>query len=345
MIRLIDKLLIEKKLEKEEWILLFENKTDELIAYACKQALKVKKAHYGDKIYIRGLIEFTNYCKSNCYYCGIRSGNKNAVRYRLTKEDILECCHKGYELGFRTFVLQGGEDMFFTQKTLEDIVSSIKNIYKDAAVTLSIGERSFESYKGLKDAGADRFLLRHETADEDHYKKLHPKSQTLSNRKECLRNLKELGFQTGAGFMVGAPYETYETMAENMIFLKELQPEMVGIGPFIPHKDTQFKDFKSGTLKNTLFMLALVRLMLPKVLLPATTALSTIHPDGHKLGIMAGANVIMPNLSPVSVRKNYLLYDNKACTGSEAYEFLEHLKKEVLETDSKIVISRGDPAL
>ena len=339
---LIDKLETKNNLTKDEWITLFNNTSPDLNYYAAKKALKVKQKIYGDDIYIRGLIEFTNYCSNDCYYCGIRCHNKNAIRYRLSKKDILDCCKNGYDLGFRTFVMQGGEDKYYTQEMLEEIISSIKEKYSDCALTLSIGERSFESYKGLKDAGADRFLLRHETADKEHYKKLHPYRQTFKNRINCLKDLKKLGYTVGSGFMVGAPFETADTFAENMLFLNELQPEMVGIGPFIPHKDTDFKNYKSGTLEDTLFILSLIRLMMPEVLLPATTALKTIHPDGHKLGILAGANVIMPNLSPVKVRNKYSLYDNKACTGSEAAEYLFELKKEVESIGSKIVVSRGD---
>ena len=259
---------------------------------------------YGHDIYIRGLIEFTNYCKNDCLYCGIRRSNKNAERYRLSKDDIMLCCHEGYDLGFRTFVLQGGEDPYYTDEKMVDIISSIKTEFPDCALTLSVGEKTHESYKAFFDAGADRYLLRHETANPMHYSKLHPSGLSWQNRINCLYDLKSIGYQVGCGFMVGSPYQTAEDLAQELIFLKKLKPHMVGIGPFIAHHDTPFRDEKSGTMELTLFMLGLIRLTLPYVLLPSTTALGTIHPLGREKGILAGANVIMPNLSPVSVRKN-----------------------------------------
>lgn len=292
-------------------------------------AVSVRDKYYGRKIFVRGLIEFTNYCKNNCYYCGIRADNKSAHRYRLTKEQIMECCMKGHELGFNTYVLQGGEDMYFTDKMLCDIISQIKQKYPDCAVTLSIGEKSRESYKAYKDAGADRYLLRHETADTEHYGKLHPKEMSLENRKKCLYTLRELGYQVGAGFMVGSPYQTNEALAEDLQFLKELRPHMVGIGPFIPQKDSPFADKIGGSLELTLTMLALTRLMLPKVLMPSTTALGTIDSMGREKGFSAGANVVMPNLSPSGVRKDYALYDNKICTGDEEAQCIMSLKKRI----------------
>lgn len=291
---------------------------------------------------MRGLIEFTNYCRNDCYYCGIRKSNCNAERYRLTKEQILECCDVGYELGFRTFVLQGGEDGYYTDKILADIVSSIKAKYPDCAITLSLGEKSYESYKLLYEAGADRYLLRHETANAQHYSKLHPPVMSLKNRKQCLYNLKEIGYQVGCGFMVGSPFQTTECLVDDLMFIKELQPHMVGIGPFIPHKDTPFAGKPAGTLELTLFLLGIIRLMLPYVLLPATTALGTIHPKGRELGILAGANVVMPNLSPKEVRSKYLLYDNKICTGDEAAECRMCLTHRIESIGYKLVVSRGD---
>ena len=307
----------------------------------CFPAL-IQKLYYGNKIYIRGLIEFTNICKNDCFYCGIRKSNQNACRYRLTKEDILECCQIGYSLGFRTFVLQGGEDGYFTDEKMMDMISSIKSAYPDCAITLSIGEKSYDSYKAFFEAGADRYLLRHETYAAGHYGKLHPHTLSAQNRQQCLWNLKDIGYQVGTGFMVGSPYQTTENLAEDMLFLKTLNPQMVGIGPFIPHHDTPFKSFPQGSLELTLFMLALIRLMLPKVLLPSTTALGTIAPDGREQGILAGANVVMPNLSPKSVRKNYLLYDNKICTDSEAAEGIEQLKTQLRTIGYEISVSRGD---
>ena len=297
---------------------------------------------YGNEIYVRGLIEFTNYCKNDCYYCGIRRSNRNAQRYRLTEEDILVCCREGYELGFRTFVLQGGEDGYYTDEKLVRLIRRIKESYPDCALTLSVGEKSEESYRAYKEAGADRYLLRHETACEDHYRKLHPKELSCEKRKDCLRTLKKLGYQTGAGFMVGSPFQTVDDLVEDFLFLKELDPEMVGIGPFIAHQDTPFHDRESGTLEDTLFYLALLRLMLPNVLLPATTALGTIHPKGRELGVRSGANVVMPNLSPVSVRKKYMLYDGKICTGDEAAECRYCLSRRMEAIGCQIVTDRGD---
>lgn len=338
----IQKLKETHNLSREEWISLIANRSDVLAGELFAEAREVRQQSYGNTIYIRGLIEFTNHCKNDCFYCGIRKSNKNAERYRLSKEEILSCCKTGYALGFRTFVLQGGEDGYFTDKRLCEIVSSIKGLYPDCAVTLSVGEKSRESYQSLFDAGADRYLLRHETFDFTHYGKLHPASLSAKHRQQCLWNLKEIGYQVGTGFMVGSPYQTAENLADDMLFIKQLNPQMVGIGPFIPHHDTPFGDRAAGSLELTLFMLGLLRLILPKVLLPATTALGTISPNGRELGISAGANVIMPNLSPVDVRQNYLLYDSKLCTGNEAAESLEELKKTMENIGYQIVVSRGD---
>ncbi|MEG0771490.1 MAG: [FeFe] hydrogenase H-cluster radical SAM maturase HydE [Clostridia bacterium] len=314
-------------------------KTSEYLrALACKKRQEI----YGKDIYIRGLIEFTNYCKNNCYYCGIRASNDKASRYRLTKEEILDCCKNGYSLGFRTFVLQGGEDLYYTDDIICDIVSSIKNLYPDCAITLSIGEKSKESYKAYKLAGADRFLLRHETANSEHYSKLHPSNLTLSHRKECLYSLKELGYQVGCGFMVGSPFQTIDNIIEDLLFIKEFSPEMVGIGPFLPHKDTPFKDEHAGSVALTLKLISIIRLLLPNVLLPATTALGTASENGRESGILAGCNVIMPNLSPLLVREKYLLYDGKISTGDEASESVSHLKKSMASIGYEIVTSKGD---
>jgi len=339
---LIGKLKETKTLTREEWIALIENRTPALAEYLFEQARKVREEHYGNDIYIRGLIEFTNYCKNDCYYCGIRRSNQNAPRYRLTKEEIIECCTYGYQLGFRTFVLQGGEDGYFTDERMIEIVSAIRGAFSDCAITLSIGEKSYDSYKKFHDAGADRYLLRHETYDLEHYGKLHPTVLSAKNRQKCLWEMKEIGYQVGTGFMVGSPYQNTSNLADDMLFIKELNPQMVGIGPFIPHKDTMFAKETAGTLELTLYMLGLLRLMLPKVLLPATTALGTIAENGRELGILAGANVVMPNLSPMSVRKKYLLYDNKACTGDEAAESVEHLREQMRNIGYEVVISRGD---
>jgi len=288
------------------------------------------------------LIEFTNYCKNDCYYCGIRCSNRNSDRYRLSKEDILSCAEDGYKLGFRTIVLQGGEDPYFTDEMMVDIISSIRKNYPDCAITLSIGEKSYKSYKKFYDAGADRFLLRHETADAKHYQKLHPENLSSENRKRCLYDLKDIGYQVGTGFMVGSPYQTTENISDDLIFIKELEPHMVGIGPFIAHKDTPFKDMNNGSFELTLVLLSIIRLMLPNILLPATTSLATIDKKGREKGIMAGANVVMPNLSPMNVRNKYMLYDGKANTGDEAAESLLHLKESMKKIGYNVVVDRGD---
>lgn len=338
---LIDKLDKNGILSFDEYKILIENRV--LCAdYLFEKARRARDEAYGRKIFIRGLIEFTNYCKNDCFYCGIRHSNKNAVRYRLTKEEILDCCRQGYWLGFRTFVLQGGEDAFYTDDYLCEIIREIKFNCPDCAVTLSFGERSFESYKMLKNAGADRYLLRHETADKLHYAKLHPGSMKFDNRQNCLKNLKKLCYQTGAGFMVGSPFQTADNLAEEMIYLKKLGPQMVGIGPFIPHKDTPFCNKAAGTAELTVFMIALVRLTLKNALIPATTALGTIDEFGREKGINAGANVLMPNLLPESVCKNYSLYDNKICTGDESAVNIELLKNKMKATGCEIVADRGD---
>lgn len=342
MKELIDKLYQTQALDKEELIFLIAGRNRETELYARELARQVRERTYGNRVFIRGLIEFTNYCKNDCYYCGIRRSNKKAARYRLTKEDILDCCRQGYELGFRTFVLQGGEDGYFTAERLTELIREIKNGYPDCALTLSVGEKKEEEYRAFREAGADRYLLRHETADPDHYRILHPEPLSLENRKHCLFLLKKLGFQTGAGFMVGSPGQTPETLAEDFLFLKKLDPEMVGIGPFISHRDTPFQEQPDGTMEDTLFYLALLRLMLPRVLLPATTALGTIHPSGREKGILSGANVVMPNLSPLSVRKKYMLYDGKISTGDEAAEGVKNLKKRMEAIGCQIVTDRGD---
>ena len=311
---------------------------DALLAASRATALK----QFGNKIYIRGLIEFTNYCKNDCYYCGIRCSNNKANRYRLNKEQILSCCANGYELGFRTFVLQGGEDPFFSDEVLADIIIAIKKNHPDCALTLSIGERSLESYEALFTAGADRYLLRHETANPTHYSLLHPETLSLANRLHCLKNLKEIGYQVGTGFMVGSPFQTTDNLIEDLLLINKFKPQMIGIGPFSPHHDTPFRDKNSGTLQQTLRLIAMLRLMLPKALIPATTALGTIDPCGREQGILAGANVVMPNLSPVMVRSKYSLYDNKICTGEEAAECINCLRTRLQKIGYEIVIDRGD---
>lgn len=340
---LIDALSETHTLSNEELLTLLTHHQDSTLSqYLFEKARATSKEYFGNKIYTRGLIEFTNYCKNDCYYCGIRRSNNQAQRYRLSKEDILNCCHSGYKLGFRTFVLQGGEDGFYNDEAICDIVSSIKKVYPDCAITLSIGEKSYDAYKSYYKAGADRYLLRHETANAAHYSKLHPATLSLANRKQSLFMLKEIGYQVGAGFMVGSPYQTLELLVEDLCFLKELNPHMIGIGPFIPHQETPFKDKTQGTLDLTLFILGILRLMFPNVLLPATTALGTIDGTGREKGILAGANVVMPNLSPVAVRKKYSLYDNKICTGEEAAECRGCLSTRMNKIGYELVVDRGD---
>lgn len=306
------------------------------------RARAVREKYYGKKVYYRGLIEFSNYCKNNCYYCGIRHDNPNVRRYRLTKDDILGCCEKGRALGFSTFVLQSGEDMYYSDERLCDIVSAIKDLFPECAVTLSIGEKSYESYKKYYDAGADRYLLREETANEKHYGLLHPKSLSLAHRKQCLFDLKKIGYQVGAGFMVQSPHQTFDNLAEDMLFMLGLQPEMVGIGPFVPHHDTMYRDMKTPDATLTVIMLAITRLMLPQALIPATTALGTVDPLGREKGFAAGANVVMPNLSPAGNRKDYMLYDNKICTGDEAAECRRCMDRRIISTGYEPDYSRGD---
>ena len=340
LIFLIDK-LSTTSLSENEFTKLLQNK-NLVLQYAQTKANKIRQENFSNKIYIRALIEISNYCKNACFYCGINCKNPNVKRYRLSEEEIIDCCKIAYELGFRTFVLQGGEDLFFTDEKICKILKLIKTSYPDCAITLSLGEKSKESYALFKNAGADRYLLREETANPVHYAKLHPENMNHQNRLDCLKNLKELGFQTGAGFMVGSPYQTLEDIAKDLFFIQELKPQMVGIGPFIPHSQTEFSNFPQGELELTLFILSLLRIMNPKVLLPATTALATINPEGRILGILSGANVVMPNVSPREQRKNYSLYNNKVSENEESVEGLELLQKQLDKINCKIDYSRGD---
>lgn len=340
MIKLINKLLNNKNLTDEEFKEILT--TDRFDSVLYETADNVRQKIYGKDVYIRGLIEISNYCKNNCYYCGIRGANQNLVRYRLTEEEILSCCEIGYSLGFRTFVMQGGEDPYFTDDVICSVVSKIRNKYPDCAITLSLGEKEKSSYKRYFDAGANRYLLRHETATNEHYNKLHPDSMSLQNRKKCLFNLKEIGFQTGSGFMVGSPFQTIDNIIADLRFLQELKPEMIGIGPYITHKDTPFKDHNSGDLYLTLRLISILRLMFPNALIPSTTALGTIHPEGRQSGLKAGANVVMPNLSPKNVRALYSLYKDKIATNEEAAESVEKLKETVRLAGYEVVCARGD---
>ncbi len=342
MINLLDKLEKERTLTKEEYEYILENIDFETEKILFEKAVRVRKKYYNNDIYVRGLIEFTNYCKNNCLYCGIRAGNSKAERYRLTGEEIIECCEYGYEIGLRTFVLQGGEDIYFTADKIEKIVYEIKNKFPDCAVTLSFGEHSKETYKKWFYAGADRYLLRHETADGKHYSLLHPSSMTIENRMNCLYSLKEIGYQVGCGFMVGSPFQTNKHIVSDLKFIEEFKPQMVGIGPFIPHKDTPFRNEKAGTVLKTLIMLGIVRLILPNALIPSTTALGTICENGREKGILSGANVCMPNLSPKSVRNKYMLYNNKLSEGAESADAFLKLKTRMSKIGYNVVVSRGD---
>ena len=339
---IISKLAKDHSLTLEEYELLISERTDEAADELRRLAVETRKKHYGNSVYIRGLIEISNICKNDCLYCGIRRSNKDCERYRLTKEQILSCCDEGYALGFRTFVMQGGEDAYFTDERLCDIVSAIKGKYPDCAVTLSMGERSRESYERLYAAGADRYLLRHETATAEHYEKLHPSEMRFEERMQCLRDLKDIGFQTGCGFMVGSPYQTYADIARDLKFIEEFKPQMCGIGPFIPHKATPFASFGAGTVELTCYLLSIVRLICPTVLLPATTALGSIEEGGRERGILSGANVVMPNLSPVDNRKKYELYNNKLYSNDESAQAKAELEKRIKSIGYEVVEARGD---
>ena len=341
--QLIDKLEQQHSLSHSEWVTVFEEWVEADREYAAERARNVSIGIYGNKIFIRGIVEFSNVCRNDCLYCGIRRSNTNAQRYRLDDSEILSCCDEGYEYGFRTFVLQSGEDYAaYPPERIAGIVRSIKRSHPDCAVTLSLGELERDALKLLRDAGADRYLLRHETANREHYSKLHPAEMSFEHRMNCLKTLKELGYQTGAGIMVGSPYQTNECLADDMVFLGEFAPEMIGIGPFLPHKDTPFKDMPKGSYELTLFILSLCRLMLPEVLLPATTALGTIRPNGREQGVLAGANVIMPNLSPTAVKKKYMLYDGKICTEDSSDECRYCVQARMKSIGYEVVISRGD---
>ena len=339
---LISRLDIRHSLSETEYEELIAGRDTESEDMLAQLATRKRKEVFGDAVYTRGLIEISSICKNDCLYCGIRRSNKQAERYRLSKDDILSCAEEGYGLGFRTFVMQGGEDAYFTDEVLCDIIAELKEHHPDCAVTLSLGERSRESYQRLFDAGADRYLLRHETADAAHYAKLHPAEMSFDNRMRCLNDLKEIGYQTGCGFMVGSPYQTPGTLAKDLKFIETFRPAMCGIGPFIPHHCTPFKDENAGSFELTLFLLSAIRLIIPEVLLPATTALGTIHPMGREKGIMAGANVVMPNLSPVGVRKKYELYDNKICTGEESAQCRSCLETRMKSIGCYLAVDRGD---
>ena len=342
MKNLIDRLAEERNLNDEELLALITMEDREADLYLARRASQVRDRVYGKQVFIRGLIEFTNYCRNDCNYCGIRRSNRNCSRYRLTQEQILGCCEAGYGFGFRTFVLQGGEDLWFTRERITELVRAIKREFPDCALTLSVGEKDRETYQEWFDAGADRYLLRHETADPEHYRLLHPKELSLENRMRCLQDLKDIGYQTGCGFMVGSPGQTPEMILRDLRFIQNFRPQMVGIGPFIPHKDTMYRESQAGSAALTLRLLAILRLMLPDVLLPATTALGTVLGDGRQQGMLHGCNVVMPNLSPEDVREKYALYDNKLSFGAEAAESVQLLKASMAAIGHQVVTDRGD---
>ncbi|MBQ3286689.1 MAG: [Firmicutes bacterium] len=339
---LLDLLEEQGRLERQQWVQLISTYTPEDSEAAAVKARAVAQSRFGRDIFFRGIVEISNYCRNDCYYCGIRRGNRKVARYRLTKEEILECCAEGYSAGFRTFVLQGGEDVHFTDQVMIDIVSAISGTYPECAITLSLGERSRESYQALFDAGARRYLLRHETADAAHYGLLHPAELSWQHRMDCLRELKDIGYQTGCGMMVGAPFQTADHLASDMMFMSEFKPQMIGTGPFLPHQDTPFRDRPAGSVELTLFLLSLCRIMLPDVLLPATTALGTARGNGRLMGVLHGANVIMPNLSPLSQRRKYMLYDNKPIEERSAVESIAALDADLNTIGYRLRQGRGD---
>lgn len=340
---LIDKLHETHELCVHEYVRLLSCFSEEDAQYAAQLAVRERKRHFGNKVYIRGLIEITNYCKNDCYYCGIRTSNKNCERYRLTQKEIMQCARAGHEIGFRTFVLQGGEDVYFTDAALVPIIKQLKREFLDSCVTLSLGERPAKSYRALKAAGADRYLLRHESATRAHYKRLHPSNMSYENRMRCLRDLRRIGFTTGAGFMVASPYQTPSNLAADLKFIEQFRPEMCGIGPYIPHPDTPFAQYPAGKEDLVLFCLSLIRLIKPDILLPATTALGTVDKTGRTRGILAGANVVMPNLSPEFARKKYNLYAGKPNTDTDARDQVEALREQMTRIGYEVVVDRGDP--
>lgn len=325
-----------------ETIRFFFEADDQTVEELRAWAGKARDKMYGKRVFFRALIEFSSWCKNDCYYCGLQRSNQNAVRYRLSDDEIISCCRTAYERGIRTFVLQSGEDPYYSDFRLCRLITEIKEQFPDSAVTLSVGERSPDSYQRLFDAGADRYLLRHESANEDHYRKLHPPTQRLCDRKRCLFHLKEIGYEVGTGFMVDSPDQTNETLADDFIFLRELKPDMIGIGPFIPHHDTRFAGYEFPSAKRTLILLSLIRVMLPGVLLPATTALAAADDRGFEKGLMAGANVLMPNASPLKRRDAYALYDHKPNEGKGTIEQWHQWVHWVESLGLQPDFSRGD---
>lgn len=340
--RIIASLIQNKTVSEDEYKYLIDRRDSDITLLLADEAVKTRKRFYGNSVFIRGLIEIGNVCKNDCLYCGIRRSNAKYSRFRLTSDEILSCCADGYSLGFRTFVLQGGEDPHFSDEFICNTVSRIKSLYPDCAVTLSLGERSEESYRAMKNAGADRYLLRHETADKAHYEKLHPSGMSFDNRINCLKTLRSIGYQVGCGFMVGSPYQTSAEIAKDLAFIGSFRPDMCGIGPFIPHKDTPFSDYPAGSAELTCFLLSIIRLICPTVLLPATTALGTVVSDGRERGILSGANVVMPNLSPAEAREKYTLYNGKISSGAESAQKIALLSERMRSIGYQVVCARGD---
>ena len=343
MLSLVDKLCERRSLSVDEYERLVAGRTPELAEELARRAVAERKRVWGTKVFARGLIEVSSYCVNDCYYCGIRRSNRQVARYRLSPERILACAEEGYGLGFRTFVLQGGEDPWFSDERLCDMVARVRSAHPDCAVTLSMGERSRASYQALHDAGAERYLLRHETANPLHYRRLHPPEMSFERRMRCLEDIRDIGYAVGIGFMVGSPYQQPRDLAMDLKLVEEFGPQMCGIGPFVAHHATPFASQESGSLELTCYLLSIIRLIGPGILLPATTALGSIHPQGREKGIMSGANVVMPNLSPADVRKDYELYDGKICTGEEAAECRGCLAARMRSIGYEIVVDRGDP--
>ena len=342
MKRLVDKLRDEHRLTPDEYRALLIMRDAQVIDYLMDQARTVSQLHFGRGIYLRGLIELSNVCRNDCLYCGIRRSNCHVERYTLSHDQVLACCEQGYKIGFRTFVLQGGEWGEERSRWIADLIGDIKKGWPDCAVTLSLGEHPRETYALWRDAGADRYLLRHETHHPRLYSLLHPQRMSLAHRLQCLDWLKELGFQVGTGIMVGAPFQTLESIIEDIEYLVDFQPQMIGLGPFIPHHDTPFRRFPAGSVEMTAKLYAILRLAMPKALIPSTTAMATLAPDGRCRGILAGANVVMPNLSPTDTRKQYSLYDNKAALGAESAQGVKILADELAAIGYHIDWSRGD---
>ena len=345
MKELIDQLRDTGHLPAEGFFALLTMRDREAEAYLMEQARQVAVQRFGRGIYVRGLIELSNVCRNDCLYCGIRRSNGRVERYTLTREQVMNCCEQGYEIGFRTIVLQGGEWGEERSQWIADLVAEVKQHWPDCAITLSLGEHPRETYALWRQAGADRYLLRHETRNERLYSLLHPRGMTIEHRLQCLDWLQELGFQVGAGFMVGAPFQSLRSIVEDIQFLVAFRPQMIGIGPFIPQHDTPLARFPAGTVEMTARIYAILRLALPQALIPSTTAMATLAPGGRLRGILAGANVVMPNLSPVESRAKYSLYDNKASLGAESAQGVMQLSRELATIGYSIDWSRGDSPL